>query len=225
LQKQRPDVKQFTSAANAFDLLKVYGAGWLGEAGTAYGRNAAFLPNGTIFKRIMNNDGGAPFGVDDLYLAYRLQQAAETFKFGRTAEKPSRRQTKFLFYMVVAELLKDVMNRAQMLPIPSNITRAMGNLFKADNTSVVETLLNLSIQALDEYMDPATDDCLFNEPTFKNDFGNDVNGIMKWEGLGKTEDATPRFRSLIAQFRLVMGKAQGGQKNPRDLIKEAIIQS
>ena len=44
LQKQRPEIKQFTHAANAFDLLKIYGAGWFGEAGNAYGRNAAFLP-------------------------------------------------------------------------------------------------------------------------------------------------------------------------------------
>ena len=224
LQRQRPDIKQFGSAANAFDLLKVYGAGWLGEAGTAYGRNAAFLPNGSIFKRIMNTDGGAPFGVDDLYAAYRLQQAAQTFKFGRTAEKSSRRQTKFLFYMVFAELLKDVMNRTQLLPTPPNITKAMGSLFGSDHTSTLDVLLNLAIQALDEYLDPGTDDCLYNEPAFKNDFGNDVNGIMKWEGLGKNEQTTPRFRSLIAQFRLVMGRGQSGQKSPRDLIKEVVVQ-
>src|SRR5262249_17281145 len=33
LQKQNPEMHQFSEAANAFDLLKVYGAGWLGEAG------------------------------------------------------------------------------------------------------------------------------------------------------------------------------------------------
>ncbi len=38
-QKQQPNIKQFTHSANAFDLLKVYGAGWFGEAGTAFGRN------------------------------------------------------------------------------------------------------------------------------------------------------------------------------------------
>jgi len=48
LQKQHPDLRQFSQMANAFDLLKVYGAGWLGEAGVAFGKNPPFLPNGAI---------------------------------------------------------------------------------------------------------------------------------------------------------------------------------
>ena len=75
LQKQRPDLHHFKEMANAFDLLKVYGAGWLGEAGVAFGKNPPFLPNGTIFKRIVNEEGvveGEPFGVEDLYAAYLI---------------------------------------------------------------------------------------------------------------------------------------------------------
>lgn len=41
LQKQKPGIKQFKEAANAFDLLKVYGAGWLGEAGLAFGKKSS----------------------------------------------------------------------------------------------------------------------------------------------------------------------------------------
>ncbi|NTU74435.1 AIPR family protein, partial [Candidatus Roizmanbacteria bacterium] len=86
-QKQHPQQKQFSKYANAFDLLKVYGAGWMGESGQAFGRNAAFLPNGMIFKQIVNNEENPePFDVDDLYAAYQLQQASEDFKFGRTGE-------------------------------------------------------------------------------------------------------------------------------------------
>ena len=76
LQRQNPELPPFTESANAFDVLKVYGAGWLGEAGTAYGRNAAFLPNGTIFRRIMNNNGDtSAFSVEDLFAAYQLQRS------------------------------------------------------------------------------------------------------------------------------------------------------
>jgi hypothetical protein len=57
-QRQQPSAQQFTESANAFDLLKVYGAGWMGEAGAAFGRNASFLPNGAVFKRIMASDEG-----------------------------------------------------------------------------------------------------------------------------------------------------------------------
>jgi hypothetical protein len=222
LQKQRPDVRQFDSAANAFDLLKVYGAGWLSEAGTAYGRNASFLPNGSIFKRIMNGDGDQPFGIDDLYAAYRVQQTTESFKFGRTAQKPSRRQTKFLFPMVLTELLKDVMSRQQIPVTPSSITKALVRLFQSENQAAPETFLGVAIQTLDDYMDPGVEDSIYNEPAFKNDFANDLNGILKWEGLGKSEEMTPRFRSLIARYRLVMGMASGGQKTTRDLIASAI---
>jgi hypothetical protein len=221
LQKQRPDVKQFNYAANAFDLLKIYGAGWLGEAGTAYGRNAAFLPNGSIFKKIMAVDGDHTFGVDDLYVAFKLQQSAESFKFGRAAEKPSRRQTKFLFPMVVIELLKDVMSRLQTSTAPPEITKALLKLYKAEDITAIETLMGSSIQAIDDYMDPGEDDSVYNEPAFKNDFTNDLNGILKWEGLGKNEANTPRFRALIAKFRTVMGMQAGGKK-PRDVISAAI---
>jgi AIPR protein len=92
LQKQHPDLRQFTEMANAFDLLKVYGAGWLGEAGLAFGKNPPFLPNGTIFKRIINQEGvaeGEPFGVDDLYASYLLKSAADSYGFGRGATEDS----------------------------------------------------------------------------------------------------------------------------------------
>ena len=134
LQRQNPDLLQFTESANAFDVLKVYGAGWLGEAGTAYGRNAAFLPNGTIFRRIMNNDGDtSAFTVEDLFAAYQLQRAADEYKFGRAAPALTRRQTRFLYYMVVIELLEDVMNRAGMPTTPKDFTNALLKLFDPAN--------------------------------------------------------------------------------------------
>ncbi len=37
---------------NAFDLFKVYGAGWMGEAGLAFGTNSPFLPKGKVFDEI-----------------------------------------------------------------------------------------------------------------------------------------------------------------------------
>ena len=51
-QKAHPRTKQFTKYANAFDLVKVYGAGWLREPGHAFGRSAPFLPGGSVFPTI-----------------------------------------------------------------------------------------------------------------------------------------------------------------------------
>ena len=224
LQKQRPEIKQFTQAANAFDLLKIYGAGWFGEAGSAYGRNAAFLPNGGVFKRIMNGDGDNGFGLDDLYASYRLQEAAEGFNFGRKADKdkPSRRQSKFLFYMTVIELLKDVLVRAGMPTGTRDITKALVALFAPGNETAAKILLQNGIELIDDYLTQGTDDSVHNEPRFVNDFNADLNGFMKWEGLGKNEDNTPHYRSLIADYRKLMGRAKPGEHADRDLITAAV---
>ena len=114
LQSHSPNTKTYVKSANAADLIKVYGSGWLGEAGLAFGKNPPFLPDGAVFKRILNNDPdyGRPFGAVDLFAAYLLQQGANAFGFGRGAEKPSRRQSRFLFYLVTIDLLKDALSRA-----------------------------------------------------------------------------------------------------------------
>ena len=94
--------------------------------------------------------------------------------------------------------------------------------FKRERANYTYTQ-TFSIQTLDDYLDPGVEDSIYNEPAFKNEFANDLNGILKWEGLGKNETTTPRFRSLIARYRLVMGMAGvGGQKTARDLIAAAI---
>lgn len=90
-QRQNRATRNFSEWVNAFDLLKVYGAGWLGEAGLAFGKNPPFLPNGAIFKKIVNSETESQFGLDDLYAAYLLQKATEKYRFGRGAQE-SRRQ-------------------------------------------------------------------------------------------------------------------------------------
>jgi len=222
LQKQRPQSRQFSEHANAFDLLKVYGAGWLGEAGTAFGRNAAFLPNGTIFKRIVNRDGSEdPFGVDDLFAAYRLSKEAEAFKFGRGAPQQSRRQTRFLFLMVTMELLKDVLIKAGVPVSHKELTRALLKLVDARNEAARRALLDSAIEVIDTYL-TAGEDSVFLEPSFVNTFNSDLNGYLKWEQLGKTEAATPQLRQLIFAHRAAMGKKIGGQPAARELIVAAI---
>jgi hypothetical protein len=132
LQKQKPGIKQFTKDANAFDLLKVYGAGWMGEAGMAWGKNPPFLPNGSVFRRIVNATDlpdSERFGVADLYAAYQLQQAADARDFGRGAAKSSRRQTRFLFYMVAVDLLRDALNRGRFPTTNKQVTRTFNTLF------------------------------------------------------------------------------------------------
>lgn len=224
LQKQKPELKQFKDYANAFDLFKVYGAGWMQEAGIAFGKNAPFLPNGSIFKRVIESVGGNgedPFGVEDLYAAYKLQQAADGYHFGRGA-KPTRRQTRFLFYMVVLDLLNDVMTRSNMDMGKKACTRSLLSLFKAEDKAASGALLEFAIEVIDTYLTQGMDDSVFEEPAYKNVFNFDLNGFLKWEKLGKGDQNCPRLRGLLAVIKSSMARTAGGQMSARQLITQAI---
>jgi hypothetical protein len=60
------------------------------------------------------------------------------------------------------------------------------------------------------------------EPAFMNDFANDLNGYLKWEKLGKTEESSPRLRSLLAVCKKAMGKKQGSEPTDREKITAAV---
>jgi hypothetical protein len=211
--------------ANAFDLLKVYGAGWLGEAGTAFGKNPPFLPNGTIFKRIVNQEGiaeGEPFGVDDLYASYLLKSAADTFEFGRGAKADSRRQSRFLYYMVVLDLLREVLSRGGLPVTHHGLSSALIKVFRPGKEQAKDALLNTAIEVIDTYFTQGGDNSLFDEPAYKNSFYFDLNGYLKWEKLGKTEADSPRFRQLLAVTKMFMGQKMGGQPAQRELILSGV---
>lgn len=228
LQRQNPTITpQFDEAANAFNLLKVYGAGWLGEAGTAFGKNAPFVPEGRIFKKVTNNEVDyEPFEVEDLYAAYLLQKAADKYQFGRRAPKSTRRQTRFLFYMITVELLKDIIIRAGIssAPLPKNFTRSLLKLCQPNNEDALNALLDTAAEVVDEYLTYGTDDSIFDEPAYNDRFNNDLNAFLKWEQLGKSKEATPRLRSLIGGYRKTLGWSPAGQPSRRDLITAAITE-
>lgn len=225
LQSQKPGIRQFSETANSFDLLKVYGSGWLAEAGLAFGKNAPFLPNGTVFKRVVNSADlvdDERFGVDDLYAAYRLQRGANERDFGRGADKPSRRQTRFLFYMFVVDLLKDILNRARLPATNKQVTRALVVLFNSGNGLLASSLLDAAADAIDSYMTANTDNCAFDEPAYLT-MNNDLNAFLKWEKLGKSEADCPRMRNLLAVNKTVMGQRVAGNPSVREQITAALL--
>jgi hypothetical protein len=214
LQKQNPRTRQFTESANAFDLLKVYGAGWLREAGRAFGRNSSFVPGGVLYRQIVEGVK-EPFGVDDLYAAYLVQKSADGYDFGRGSRKTSRRQTRYLFYMVVIDLLRDVLLRANKPSSPSELTQALLKL--GQNEESAKELFDAAVGVVDEYLTQGEEDSVFAEPAFKNR-NSDLNAFLKWEQLGKG-DATPNLSNLMAINKRTMGR---GNPSPRDLITAAI---
>lgn len=218
-QKQNPDTIQFTEYINAFDLLKVYGAAWLGEAGISFGKNPPFAPGGSLFHKIVKQEG---FGLDDLYAAFKLYKAGGHFKFGRGAEKQQRSQTRYLFYMLIIELLKDCFIAAERTATNKNITKALSKLFKPENETAMNALLRYSIDIVDDYLTQGHDYCVFKEPKFL-DKGSDLNTFLKWEQLGKGNDSTPLLNNLIAQYKIALKGGFGGQPKYRDMIRNIIL--
>jgi len=221
LQNANPHSKQYEKHANAADLVKVYGAGWLGEAGLAFGKNPPFLPDGSVFKRIVNgseSDGGS-FGASDLYAAYLLQRSADPYGFGRGADKASRRQTRFLFYMIAVELLRDALSRAGL---PTDL-RSLSNetIAVLSDKAANSALLDQAAEVIDSYFTQGSDDSVFEKAAYKNTFNLDLNAFLKWEQLGKSEQGTPRLRGALAIGKQVMGRTSGSQPSPRQVITQA----
>ncbi len=220
-QKQNPSSAQFSDCINAFDLLKVYGAAWLGEAGIAFGKNPPFAPGGSLFHKIVKQED---FGLDDLYAAFQLYKAGGRFKFGRGAEKQQRGQTRHLFYMLTVELLKDCFIAAERHATNKNITKAFLELFLPENEAVLNALLEYAISVADDYLTVGHEYSVFKEPKF-SEKGNDLNSFLKWEQLGKSNDATPLLNNLLAQYKIALKGGIGGQLKYRDMIKDIILTS
>ena len=224
LQSHNTHTKTYTKNANAADLIKDYGAGWLGEAGLAFGKNPPFLPDGTVFKRIVNGDAEQtrPFGAIDLFAAYLLQQGANGYGFGREAdkEKRSRRQSRFVFYLVAIDLLKDALSRGSYPTDLRSLSVALVAILKNDVAKA--GLLDPAIEVIDPYFTQGTKDAVFDEPAYLNAFNTDLNAFLKWEKLGKDEGSTPRLRSTLAITKQVMGRTMGGHPSQRNILISAV---
>ena len=215
-QKSHPNSMQFTESANAFDLIKVYGAGWLREPGHAFGRSAPFLPGGSVFRRITEVE---PIDADDLYVAYQLQKLAGQYNFGRGQTVPtSRRQTRYLYYFLAVDLLRDVLIRGNHQNSARSLTEAFHTLLREENRDALQLLLNAAIEIVDEYLSRESEDSAFDE----RDFEGDLNAWFKSEALGKGTDRTYRLNSLLAAHKIGFSRGFRGEPSPRSLIDQAI---
>ncbi len=217
LQRSGAQTKDYKDWVNAFDLLKVYGAGWMNEPGLAYGKNPPFAPGGSMFKRIVERDD---FTVDDLYASYLLYKlTTQKIKFGRAAEKPSRGQTRHLFYYVLIQLLKECMLQAS-IPINSqSITYSIIRVFLDFNFAAAEDLSESALNVIDDYLLREKEDSLFTEPNFTGD----LNAFLKSDKIGKGKEFTPKLENLIYMNILSMRKSlRTGMPSARDNVITAI---
>ena len=200
-QKQNPTATpHYSESANAFDLLKAYAAGWLVEPGIAFGKNPPFAPGGSLFNKIVNEPS---FGTNSLFAAYQLQRVAGGYGFGRGAQKQSRGQTRYLFMMVVIDLVKDCLiylskNRANI-----DLVKAVQSLADAD---LLRHVGDAAVQVIDDYMTNGAEDSIYLEPEFQKT--NDLNAFLKSEKLGKSDDFSPNLRTQLSMAKKIFRKGE-----------------
>ena len=216
LQKHSMITSKFIDHVNAFDMLKIYGAAWMSEPGIAFGKNPPFAPGGSIFKRIIDSQS---FSVDEIYACYLLQREANKIKFGRNAEKQSRGQTRYLFYYVVTDLIKDILINDSKPYGLKDITNAINIIFK-DGSETSKGLIDIALNVIDNYLADGNPDSLFTEPEFQRT--KDLNNFLKWDKLGKGREYTPKFEQILFANKYLMGQSLAGQLSIRKQILEML---
>lgn len=217
LQRINPNAQTYQDWVNAFDLIKIYGAGWFNEPGIAFGKNAPFAPAGSIFKRITED---AAFSIIDLYAAYLLHKLTQKIGFGRVTDKQSRKQTKFLFINVLIELLKDCLTYSAMETTNIEVSRSVIKIFSNLDSEASTNLADATLNVIDDYLTQGNEDSIYTEPKFSQT--GDLNSFLKWERLGKGSEHTPKLSNLIAFTKRDMRRSIGGQTAAREVISQAI---
>ena len=204
-EKQHPDLLKYSDYVNAFDLIKAYGAGWLSVPGRAFSKNAPFLPKGSIFERITNRpENDVPFGARDLYAAYKIKCVADEIGFGRSVKRPSRRQTRFLFYHIIIQMLRNVLLLTPEFEPPvleGTLTDAVIKLTSIGAEEHLPILSNAAITLVDQYLTVGSPNSAHNEKSFDEIHNGDLNAFLKSEHLG-TESHSPLLVQLLAQHNL-----------------------
>ena len=213
-EKQHPDQPKFAYYANAFDLIKVYGAGWLASPGLAFGKNGPFLPGGSVYKRIMSP--GHAFGANDLYAAYKVKCVADELRFGRGSNSPSRRQSRFLFYHIIMQMLGHVIRLTPELNLPvvtpGDLTEAILKLTSPERKGQLDVLAEGAVALIDQYLTINSGaNTAFNELSYTEIHSGDLNGFLKAENLGK-DTHSPKLGQLLdianAAFTMSGGRKQ-----------------
>lgn len=221
LQKQGKAPKTYSKHANASDLIKIYGAGWLAEVGSAFGKNQPILPQGSIFKKIVNGPDGeslAPFGSEDFYAAYLLSVEAKAIGFGRGAAE-SRRLSRFLFYFLCVDLIKSCAAHAGLDTDVRSMSKWVVKTFNDDEARkhIIQNALNI----VDTYF-TAGDKSVYMEKSYIDIHGSNLNTFLKSEDFGRNLATTPNLSSSIMTQKQIMGMPLGGGEPSRSVIVEVL---
>lgn len=225
--QQHPGQPQYQDYVNSFDLIKVYGAGWLGVPGLAFGKNAPFLLNGSVYTSMVAREG---FGASDLYAAYRIKCAADKIGFGRSADRASRRQSRFLFYHIIMRILSNILLLTpQFSPPPvseSALTKAVLKIFDSGKEEYAIILCNAAVVLLDQYLTVGNPQSAHNEESFREAHNGDLGAFLKAEKLGQ-DSHSPLLVQLLAMhnntFASIPMPMYEGNPTQKDFIARALL--
>lgn len=230
LEKRQIRTQAFDGYVNAFALIKVYGAGWLGAPGLAFGKNSPFLPTGSLYRQMISvEDVERPFGANDLYAAYILKRAADDIGFGRGAGHPSRHLSRYLFYHIIMRMLDNVIRLTpelqQHVPSRSMLTEAVLRLSDPTKKQKLDLLCKSALTVIEQYFSPNYDRSIHKEVSLLEVYNGNVNTFLKSENLGK-KDFSPLLLELISLTNsgMALPTPTGGQTN-LEFIASALIPS
>lgn len=231
-EKQHPQAAEpFDDYVNAFDLVKVYGAGWLRVPGLAYSKNPPFLPGGPVYEKMVSRESKEPaFGARDLYAAYKIKCAADKIGFGRNANPPSRRQSRFLFYHAIMRILHNIIQLTTELgqpsAPPSALTDAVIKLGPAEAKAQFDMLCNSAVGLIDQYLTYGNNNSAYKEKSFTEIHNGDLNGFLKSEYLGK-ESHSPLLVQLLEIHKMSFGSIPmpmyEGNPTQREFVAQALL--
>lgn len=218
-EKARPGIQPRLTGAGAIpvkanDIIKVFGAGWLGYAGTAARRLQDFIPgpdsDGSVFGEIRKRTQKGRFGADDFKAGQAVFLAGKRLRFGSSGAGIERAMTRYVFYYVFIELIRAIGSSGRMpSSLPTDeVTRFVLSL--EQHPDEFANLAEIAAQTVSDYTVGMTDTPPYMLDKAFKDTGN-------WEGVVKSHrmDAkfigreAPRFRQAIdnkiAAMRMSIG--------------------
>ena len=179
----------------------------------------------------MNRTDGEPtFGARDLYVAYKVKSLADGIRFGRRADRPSRRQSRFLFYHVIMRMLSNVILLTPQFRNPpvseSILTDAVHEITAPGAEEQVNMLINAALALIDQYLTSGSDNSADRETSYFEKHNRDLNAFMKDVDLGKNNHS-PLLVQLLAQhnqaFASIPMPMYEGNPTQKDFVARALI--
>ena len=189
--KEKLDIDLSSNWANAFDLIKVFGASMLDAPapGTAFGKNSPFAPAGSIFRKIVDNK---LFGPKELFACYLLLKLAKENHFGERGYESKRGKTGYLFCFVFVQLLKDVMKNSGFQTDINNFSEAIILILNDLNSESARRLNSDAVGVIEDYMTTDKEFSMSKEVKYIGD----SNAYLKNDKLGSS-DWSPNLVKLI----------------------------